>query len=331
MEQGQKLTFIYNIFIMNKRILAIDIGGTNLRGGLVDLNGEITKRKKVYSGADKGISSLMDNLVKFVSGFRESRPLAVSIGIPGIVNFKNGILTQAPNIKDVDNYPLKNELESKLELDIPVQIENDANCAAVGEYWAGAGKGCSSMIMLTIGTGLGGGLIFDGELWRGEDGMGGEIGHIVIDPAGPLCNCGNHGCLETFVSARALDRMVRSNIDLAHEFSGKPYHEVPVALMNKAIKGDTQSLEIWKETGMNLGIGLTTLVNLLNVERIVIGGGISNAWDLFIEHARTELFRRGLRAPVERAQILKGELGDDAGILGASYLGFRKTGTDPEI
>lgn len=316
---------------MNRKILGIDIGGTNLRGGLVDLNGNITGRKKVHSGAEQGISILMENLVEFVSGFRQSGPLAVSIGIPGIVNFKNGILTQAPNIKGVDNYPLKNELESKLDIDIPVQIENDANCASVGEYWAGAGKGCSSMVMLTIGTGLGGGLIFDGELWRGEDGMGGEIGHIVVDPDGPLCNCGNHGCLESFVSARALERMVRSRGDLEVEFKDTPYHEIPLALMEKAVNGDQKAIEIWKETGIKLGIGLTTLINLLNVERVVIGGGISNAWDLFIEHARSELFRRGLRAPVKRAQILRGELGDDAGILGASYLAFREIGIDPDI
>lgn len=315
---------------MNRQILGIDIGGTNLRGGLVDTNGKITERNKVHSGAERGISTLMQNLADFVHGYKGSEPLAVSIGIPGIVNFKNGVLTQAPNIKGVDNYPLKKELENKLDLNIPVQIENDANCASIGEYWSGAGKGCSSMVMLTIGTGLGGGIIFDGELWRGEDGMGGEIGHIVIDPDGPLCKCGNHGCLESFVSARALERMVSSNKDLENEFADTSYHEIPVALMNKAMKGEQQAIQIWKETGINLGIGFTTLVNLLNVEIIVVGGGISNAWDLFIEHARSELFKRGLKAPVKRVRILRGELGDDAGIIGASYLGFREIGIDPD-
>lgn len=312
---------------METKILGIDIGGTNLRGGIVDINANITDRKKIYSGADEGISALIDNLTGFINTFLSKNRLStVSIGIPGIVDSKHGILTQAPNIRDVDNYPIKENLEKRLGKDITVHLENDANCACMGEFWTGSGKGSGSMVMLTIGTGLGGGIVINGELWRGEDGMGGEIGHIIIDPDGPDCSCGSNGCLESFVSARALYRTAKEKPEYSSRFSDKKYHEVPLELMELARQGEPDALDIWKETGINLGIGLTTVINLLNVEKVVIGGGISNAWDLFIEYARKELLRRGLRAPVKRVSIQKGTLGDNAGIMGAAFLTFRQTG-----
>lgn len=309
------------------KVLGIDIGGTNLRGGLVDTKGNITSRKKIYSGADEGINTLISNLVRFIRDFeRDEDILSISIGIPGIVDSNKGILTQAPNIRDVENYPLKDVIEKELANSFEVYLENDANCAAVGEYWKGAGKGSGSMVMLTIGTGLGGGLVFGGELWRGEDGMAGEIGHIVIDPEGPLCSCGSHGCLESYVSARALYRMVKNNGELSQYFSGREYHEIPKILMDMADSGNKSAIDLWKDTGFRLGIGLATLVNLLNIEKIIIGGGISNAWHLFIEQAKGELLKRGLRAPAERVEINRGILVDDAGILGAAWLAFRKIG-----
>lgn len=312
---------------MGDKVLGIDVGGTNLRGGVVDCNASISDRKKILSGADTGITALVENLLKFIDSYSSHHEFkAVSLGIPGIVDSENGILTQAPNIRNVDNYPLKEMVEKGTKHSIPVYIENDANCVCMGEFWTGAGWNCNSMVMLTIGTGLGGGLVFDGVLWRGEDGMGGEAGHIIIDPDGPLCSCGNNGCLESFVSARALHRIVMANKDIADIFSGKLYHEVPEILENMAHKGDPHATAIWKELGSKLGIGITSLVNLLNIEKVVIGGGIANAWELFIDEAKNELLQRGLKAPAMRVSVVRGTLGDDAGILGAAYLAFRRNG-----
>lgn len=317
---------------MKDLVLGIDIGGTNLRGALVGRDGVLSRRSDTKSGAEAGISSVIENLLEFISEYEKYGPSAISVGIPGIVDSKRGILTQAPNINDVDNFPFVKTLNESLGYrEIPLYIDNDANCAAVGEFWAGAGKGCESMIMMTLGTGLGGGLIFKGRLWRGSDGMAGEIGHMVVDPGGPLCSCGSRGCLESFVSSKALFRIVNENDILNPFFNTLSYDDVPYELMKRAREGDTEAIAIWEDFGTYLGIGITSLVNLLNVEMIVVGGGISNSWDLFIKKAREELTSRGLKAPAERVEIRKALLGDDAGIAGSALIAFRRLKGDAEF
>ncbi len=310
---------------MGKFVLGIDVGGTNLRGGLVSSCGEIFSRKKEPSGASLGIEVVMENLVRFILSYSSHKVDAIAIGIPGIVDIKQGILTQAPNIRGVSNYPVVKELRSKLSEGVPIIIENDANCATMGEFWMGAGRGVGSMMMLTIGTGLGGGILLNGRLWRGEDGMAAEAGHIVLFPDGPPCSCGNYGCLEVYVSAKGLKRLVDKEdrlLSVLHEVTDE---QIPYVLSEMASDGNTLALNIWKRMGKYLGIGLTTFVNLLNVEMIVLGGGVSNAWDFFIGEALSELKRRGLKVPVERVKIEKGVLGDDAGILGAAFLAFNRS------
>lgn len=310
---------------MKKNILGIDIGGTNLRGAVVSSNGEIIARDKIGSNADKGIEKLVETLVSFVGKFDKYNLNAVGIGIPGIINKKTGVLTQAPNITGVTNYPLKDNIFNKLNTNIPIVIENDANCAALGEYWMGSGKNKNvSMIMFTIGTGLGGGIILNNDLWTGEDGMGGEIGHMTINIHGPLCNCGNYGCIETYVSAEALRRIVAEDSELQKKLKNTKKEDIPKKLMELAASGDKKAKKIWKELGENLGVGIANLVNILNVEMVVIGGGLSNAWELFIEDTRKEVKKRALTAPGERLKIEKAVLGDDAGIFGACYLAMKK-------
>ncbi len=310
---------------MKTNILGIDIGGTNLRGAVVSSNGEIIARDKTASNADKGIKELIERLVSFIEKFEEYELDAIGIGVPGIIDKKTEILTQAPNIKGVKNYPLKETLLKKLKTNIPIVIENDANCAALGEYWMGAGKGKDvSMIILTIGTGLGGGIILNNELWAGEDGMSGEIGHMTIDRNGPLCNCGNYGCIETYVSAEALRRIANEDNELQKKLSNINKEDIPEGLMQLASGENNKAKEIWKELGKNLGVGIASLANILNVEMVIIGGGLSNAWDLFIEDTKKEVKKRALTAPGERLKIKKAVLGDDAGIFGACYLAMKK-------
>lgn len=309
---------------MKKNILGIDIGGTNLRGAVVTEAGEVVARNKTASNAGKGIENLLETLFNFVGKFKKYELDAIGIGIPGIINRKTGILTQAPNIKGVNNYPLRETLIKKLNTDIPIVIENDANCAGLGEYWMGAGKDKDiSMIMLTIGTGLGGGIILNNDLWAGEDGMGGEIGHMTINPEGPVCNCGNYGCIETYASAEALRRIVSEDDELKNKLSETKSEDIPKELMQLAANGDNKAKKIWKELGKNLGIGIANLANILNIEMVVIGGGLSNAWDLFIDYTKDEVKKRALKAPRERLKIKKAVLGDDAGIFGACYLAMR--------
>lgn len=313
---------------MEKRVIGIDVGGTNLRGALVGTDGKIINRMKIASDADKGIDAVIDNLVRLIKGIGGGEEVsAVGFGIPGIIDFKAGIITQAPNICNVNNYPIRENLRARLGDAIPVIIENDANCAAVGEWWMGAGKDAGSLVMITLGTGVGGGIILDGKLWRGADGMGGEVGHMTIYPDGPKCNCGNYGCLEVYSSATGIRRMVRETLSdpdtktaLRELVKDEDPGRIPEAVMKAAQDGDEAALGIWERFGTALGIGTASLVNILNVEMIVIGGGVSEAWEMFIDKALSELKRRALRAPAERVRVMKSVLGDDEGIIGASYL-----------
>lgn len=312
---------------MEKRVIGIDVGGTNLRGALVDPDGKIINRMKIASDADKGIDAVIDNLVRLIKGIGGGEEAsAVGFGIPGIIDFKTGIITQAPNISNVNDYPIRDSLSRRLG-GMNVIIENDANCAAVGEWWMGAGKDVVSLVMITLGTGVGGGIVLDGKLWRGADGFGGEVGHMTIYPGGPRCNCGNYGCLEVYSSATGIRRMVREALadpdtktSLRELVKDEDPGRIPEVVMKAAQEGDRAALGIWEQFGTALGIGMASLVNILNVEMIVIGGGVSQAWDMFIDRALEELKRRALRAPAERVRVMKSVLGDDEGIIGASYL-----------
>ncbi len=313
---------------MEKRVIGIDVGGTNLRGALVTTDGKIINRMKIASDADKGIDAVIDNLVRLIKSIGGGEKVsAVGFGIPGIIDFKAGIITQAPNICNVNNYPIRENLRARLGDAIPVIIENDANCAAVGEWWMGAAKDVGSLVMITLGTGVGGGIVLDGKLWRGADGMGGEVGHMTIYPGGPKCNCGNFGCLEVYSSATGIRRMVRETLSdpdtktaIRELVNDEDPGRMPEVVMKAALEGDRAALGIWEQFGTALGIGMASLVNILNVEMIVIGGGVSQAWEMFIDRALAELKRRALRAPAERVRVMKSVLGDDEGIIGASYL-----------
>lgn len=313
---------------MADKVIGIDIGGTNLRGALVDGKGNILKRMKILSEADQGINKLIDNLSGFIKDISQGESVYdIGIGIPGIIDSKDGIITEAPNILNVSDYPIKTVLHEKLGSDINVVIENDANSAALGEWWMGAAKDVSSMIIITMGTGIGGGIVLDDKLWTGASGMAGEIGHITIYPDGAKCNCGNYGCLESYASATAIRRMVHEGLEdkslstsLRENTKDAHIEDVPLIVMEAASAGDEFSLSIWHQVGIALGIGIASLVNLLNVEMVVIGGGVSNAWDLFIDTTYKEARKRAFHAPMERASIERGSLKDDAGILGAAYL-----------
>ena len=198
---------------MNKNVIGIDIGGTNLRGAVVDSKGKILKKYSLSSEANVGIDNLINNLIDLINNLRaDFKITGIGIGIPGILDSKKGIITQAPNIKNAANYPIIKVLNSRIKPRLPLVIENDANCAAFGEYEFGVGLGLKTLIMITLGTGVGGGIILNGEIWNGAHGMGAEIGHIKIYPDGSKCNCGHRGCLESYSSLVGIKNMIKKGV-----------------------------------------------------------------------------------------------------------------------
>ncbi len=305
-------------------IASIDCGGTYIKAALVDRNGNINSRKKLSTEAEKGMNAVAKNIASAVRAFEEKNQIAgVALGMAGAIEFKSGVLLQAPNFTGSENFPLKAMLQR--ELSLPVFIENDANVYALGEKWLGAGKPFNSFLCLTIGTGLGGGIILNSKLWRGIDGTAGEFGHITIYPDGFKCKCGNRGCLEEYVSARAISRMVGKALKRRRKTSlrrEKLENITPQCVCEAALEGDKLSIEIWSEFGRILGIGLASLVNIFNAEAIIIGGGIASAFDFFKEDAVAEMKKRAFKLPADRIKLLKAKLGDDAGILGAACLAW---------
>lgn len=310
------------------RVIACDLGGTNLRAATVDAAGRIHERVKHNTPKTERAEEIVRALVEAArecerrSGGQGTG--ALSVVVPGTVQIENGVVTKAPNLPCLDGYQLGAALESELQW--PVILENDANAAAVGEMWQGAGRGAQTIICVTLGTGVGGGIVLDGELWRGIDGSAGEIGHIGVEPIGPACPCGSRGCLEVFASATAITRMTRE--------AGASYPRSPLSstgenlsaktVYQSGLRGDELALEVFRRMGLYLGVGLASLINIFNPEKIVIGGGVAEGWDLFIEHVRQHIAERAFPIPARRAEIVRAECGDDAGLLGAAHIAFKK-------
>lgn len=305
---------------MKRKFLGIDIGGTNIRGKVISEEGKTLGERKTLSDAHMGISRLMENLAGLIEGFAGEGVSAIGIGIPGTVDRASGTLVQAPNIANTKNFPFTEALSEKIGTATPFFIENDASCAALGEYRAGAGRGSNSMVMITLGTGFGGGIILDGRLWSGENGFAGELGHMTINPSGPLCACGVRGCIETYVSQVAIKRIVREHAELSEKLAGTEESALPESLAELAREKDQAAISVWNDFGANLGVGISILVNILDVKTVVVGGGLSGAWELFIGKTLEEAERRCLGGADRGIQIKRAVLGDDSGVLGACYV-----------
>jgi glucokinase len=249
---------------------------------------------------------------------------AVGVGIPGAVLVKEGIVTQAPNIPSLGGLPIRSMLQERIQ--VPCFLENDANAIALGEFWQGAGRGYKHICCLTLGTGTGGGVIIDGELLHGADGMAAELGHIAVQAEGAPCNCGSRGCLETFASANGILRILSYELTLQSRSSltSIPRENItPEVVYAHARKGDAIARLVLERAGVGLGVGLASLVNMLNPEVIVIGGGVSAAWDILIPPAIEMMKRRAFRQMAARVKIVRAETADDAGIYGCAYLAWQ--------
>jgi glucokinase len=311
-------------------IFVADLGGTHLRAATVDRNGKIHHRLKQPTPQAELPAEIVRALVDAareceIQCTPHGRKIsAVSVAVPGTVDFEEGLVVKAPNVPCLDGFRLSAALHDELKL--PAIVENDANAAAVGEMWQGAGRCYRHLVCVTLGTGVGGGIILDGKLWRGVDGSAGEIGHIGVDPfAGVPCTCGSRGCLEVYASATAIVRMAR---EAQPSYPTSILHKVEALTSQKiyeaGLEGDELALEVLRRMGVYLGIGLASLVNLLNPEIIVIGGGVSSGWELFEKHMNQQVHERAFQIPAQRVKITRAECGDDAGLLGAARLAFTR-------
>ena len=305
-------------------IFAVDLGGTYLRAAAVDSEGGIVSRSKLrtpQTGNPQDIVSIIAGA--FTECQREiDQVRALSIVVPGPVDAQAGKVVKAPNLPFLNGFDLARTLAD--ELGLPVIIENDANAAAIGEWWRGAARGRRTIICLTLGTGVGGGIILDGKLWRGATNAAAEIGHMTVEPFGGVpCGCGSRGCLEVYASATAIVRMARE---------AKPHYPASrlctgdgltaEVVYRAASEGDDLATEVFQRVGAYLGIGLANLINILNPEVIVIGGGVANAWDLFDGDMRQQVNQRAFPLPGAEVKIVRAQCDDDAGLLGAARLGF---------
>ena len=313
-----------------KLIFAADLGGTHLRAAAIDENGRIYHHLKKTTPHS---SEAKDVVRALVAAARECEDITrqhgviqmASVGVPGTIDVSEGIVLTAPNIPSLSGFHLADALQRELQR--PAVIENDANAAAVGEMWQGAGRGASTMVCITLGTGVGGGTILNGKLWRGADGSAGEIGHMAIEPfGGIICGCGGQGCLEVYASGTAIVRMAREalpcNVNSMLHATGELTSE---EIYRAGEKGDQLAREVFQRMGIYLGVALANLVNVLNPEMIVIAGGVANAWDLFAEHAIQQMRERAFPLPASNVKIRRGECGDHAGLLGAASLAFNRS------
>jgi glucokinase len=301
--------------------IGVDVGGTKIAAAVVTTEGEILNEVRYPSAGPK--ERLLSSIARSVNEVRDGFEVGgVCLAVPGTVSTVENKIIDAPNLHAIEGIPLKDELEERTGL--MTTVENDANAAAWGEYRFGAGSEVSHLIFITLGTGVGGGVISHGVLLRGAQGAGGEMGHITIQATGPRCGCGNHGCLEALASGTAIARRAR---EVASE---KPNSALGRLAVERAVlgedvaelarQGDEAAISVLHETGVWLGIGLAGFVNIFNPEVIAIGGGAARAGDLILDAARHEVHLRAMSPSRDLVEIKEATLGAESGVLGAAAL-----------
>ncbi|PRX28625.1 glucokinase [Orenia metallireducens] len=306
-------------------VVGVDLGGTKILTAVADLEGNILARVRKDTEAKKGkevvIQKIKDTVYEAVQevGIELSQVKGIGLGVPGPVDIKKGIIKHTPNL-DLDNINIVEELR---ELDTPIFLENDANAAALGEKWFGAGKEAENMVYMTVSTGIGGGIIINKEIFHGAGDAAGEIGHMTILPDSKLqCGCGNYGCWEAIASGTALSKLgkeaVESGKDTLMSDLVADSTKVNGAVVAKAAEqGDKVAKEIMDKIAGYLGIGMANLINIFNPDTIVIGGGVSQSWGLIEDKVNSTIQARAMDSLVEDVDVVIAELGSDVGVLGA--------------
>ncbi len=290
--------------------IALDLGGTDLKSGVLSESGKILHQNTTPSESQRGKKKVLEKILSAISQeeiwAKEKGCLVkgVGLGIPGIISYPQGVVHRSPHFPDWKDLPLKSFL--KKHLGLPFVLDNDANMATLGEAWKGAGKGCCNFILLTLGTGIGGGILLNQKIFRGDSGFAGECGHLVIDKEGLPCACGGRGCLEMYASASGIQ-------DGLH---------TPEQLFDLASRGNKKALRIYQKFGEALGTGIASLVNILDIELILLGGGLSGAWQIFIPSTRKAIQRHTYPTTAKKIQLKNAALGNDAGLMGAARAMF---------
>lgn len=255
--------------------IGVDLGGTNLRAAAVDASGRMLEKIAATTDLSQGPERVVDDIVSSIEQLRDKyegqRFAGVGIGVPGFIRIAEGFIVGSHNLPVLNNYPVRDAIEQRLGTQ--VILENDANAAALGEKWIGAGRGVDDLVLLTLGTGIGGGIIYKGRVMHGAVGMAGELGHLTVVPNGNPCGCGNRGCVEKHASATAIESMANL-LALGENVSAKDVYDL-------ALKGEERAIRIFESMGQALGIAVATLINTFNFPLYLMSGGVLAAWDFF--------------------------------------------------
>ena len=317
-----------------KWILGVDLGGTNIVVGALPIDGgdgAMVALRSVPTEAHRGAKFVVDRIVGLIREVREEvlskhggEPgdfAGVGIGSPGPLDRVTGTVINTPNL-GWRNFPLRDLIANAAGL--PATLDNDANCATYGEWWLGAGRNVDTLMGLTLGTGIGGGIVLNGEIFHGVSDAAGEIGHMTIDSTGRKCKCGNYGCLEAYASGPAIALRAMEGIESGAEsllpalVDGKLDQISAATVYEAVVLGDPYANEVMRETAKFLGAGVANMINILNPEMIVIAGGVTRAGDHLFVPLRAEVRRRAFRSAEERCQIVSGKLPGTAGVIGAA-------------
>ena len=312
-----------------KYAIGVDLGGTNIKIGIVTDKGKIIKQTSIKTEAEGGPKKVISNIQKGIEEILVKNKIkiqGIGIGCPGVVSTKKGIVENAPNLPGWKNIKLGSILKNKFGY--KVHLENDANAAAIGELIFGAGKKFKSFVMVTLGTGVGGGIVFNKKIFRGEFGAAGEIGHISIDVNGPKCNCGSTGCIEAYAGNSYLKEKIRSELNNYPESRVWKLIEndltkvSPRTIQAAAEKNDAYSRFVIDRMGRQLGVALASLSNLLDISTFIIGGGVAGFGKPLFDSTRITITQRVLSSLRSRVLVIPAKLKNDAGIQGASSLVF---------
>jgi glucokinase len=296
--------------------IGVDLGGTNLRAAAISFDGRILHKlagsTDLHEGRDAVLADMVDSINALKAQCGTDRLRGVGIGVPGFIRMEEGIVVGSNNLPAFENFAMRDEIERRLGASI--FLENDANAAALGEKWVGAGRDVDDLVLLTLGTGIGGGIISHGRVLHGHVGMAGEIGHITVFPDGNPCGCGNIGCLEKHASATAITAMAHM-LHLGEDPSAKDVFEM-------AQNGDAKAQAVFDTVGKALGIALATLVNVFNYPLYLLSGGVLGAWDAFAPSMLAEVEKRSYTYRHAKTRVERAVLGNEAGLIGAAYLPF---------
>ena len=297
--------------------IGLDLGGTNLRAAAVTRSGEILDRISGTTDLHEGREAVIGDMVQSIQELKArcgvNRLAGVGIGVPGFIQMKEGIILNSNNLPQFDGFAVRDAIERRLGT--PIFLENDANAAALGEKWIGAGRDVDDLVLLTLGTGIGGGIVANGRIVHGFVGMAGEIGHITVVPNGNPCGCGNNGCLEKHASATAIISMARL-LALGDDLTSEQIYKL-------AVGGNEKAQMIFRAFGVAVGTALATLINIFNFPLYLLSGGVLGACDQFAPAMLAEVERRSFTFRNTKTRLEKAQLGKDAGLFGAAYLPFQ--------